>query len=151
MEKTDPGIDFQCPATFGHGSGHSIKNPELGPVSGFLLSKKKRGKYKSKNTFCFAQLPPNRTQNRKCNTHWNLANATPLSVSPPAATTHRHRCGVDRPSPSTNLLPSSVNSFHLLQSTDAVLKHGCIFISRLPVQNYSSVVASIMFRVPSWG
>ena len=44
MEKADPGIDFQCPAAFGHRSGHSTKNPEPGPVPGFLLSKKKKRK-----------------------------------------------------------------------------------------------------------
>ena len=44
MKKADPGIDFQCSAVSGHGSGHSTKNPEPGPVLAFLLSKKKRRK-----------------------------------------------------------------------------------------------------------
>ena len=55
MKKADSGIDFQCPAVSGHGSGHSTKNPEPGPVPAFLLSKKKRGKYKNEN--CIFPLP----------------------------------------------------------------------------------------------
>ena len=60
MKKADPSIDFQCPAVSRHGSGHSTKNPEPGPVPTFLLSKKK-GKYKNENAFCFAQFPSNPT------------------------------------------------------------------------------------------
>ena len=49
MEKADPGIDFQCPAASGHGSGHSTKNLEPGPVPGFFIKlKTKKGKYKRK-------------------------------------------------------------------------------------------------------
>ena len=61
MKKADPGIDFQCPAVSRHGTGHSTKNPEPGPVPAFLLSKKKRGKYKTKIAFFLYLIPPNPT------------------------------------------------------------------------------------------
>ena len=35
MKKADPGIDFQCPAVSGHGSGHNTKYPAPGPVPAF--------------------------------------------------------------------------------------------------------------------
>ena len=128
MEKANPGIDFQCPAASGHESGYSTKNLEPGPVPDFLLSKKKENIIAKKHLLCPIAPKPNPKSRLAIerNTHTEISEPSqlgPPSVSPPAATTHRHRWSVDHTSSPlrTSYLPRSI-----------------IFISRKTQQTQSS-------------